>query len=68
VCGQFGSVLGADGAGTVVEAGSAANQHWVGKEVVINAGFNWGDNEQTPSDMFAILGTGFLEILVHRAL
>ena len=49
-------VLGSDGAGVVVSTGSGVNKVWLGKEVVINAGMNWGDNLDVAGKGFQILG------------
>jgi len=48
--------LGSDGAGVVVSAGSESEENWLGKEVVINPGMNWGDNEAVAGKGFEILG------------
>ena len=48
--------LGSDGAGVVVSAGSKSDEHWLGKEVLINPGMNWGDNEAVAGRDFQILG------------
>src|SRR3978361_441067 len=53
---KYPSILGSDGAGVVAEAGSDAEQHLIGQEVIINPGFGWGDNENYQSDSFKILG------------
>jgi len=49
-------VLGSDGAGVVVSTGSGVNEDWLGKEVVINPGMNWGDNLDVAGKGFQILG------------
>src|SRR6202012_2561388 len=53
---KYPTILGSDGAGIVVEVGSDANKHWVGKEVIINPGYGWGDHYDYQSDDFKILG------------
>jgi len=45
-------IPGSDGAG-VVTAGDPA---WLGREVIIYPGFNWGGNERTQATDFSILG------------
>ncbi len=49
-------ILGSDGAGIVTEVGADVDRDWVGKEVVINPGLNWGDDPSAQSDAFQILG------------
>lgn len=53
---KYPTILGSDGAGIVAEVGSDADKHWVGKEVIINPGYGWGDNDAYQSDDFKILG------------
>jgi NADPH:quinone reductase-like Zn-dependent oxidoreductase len=47
---------GSDGAGTVTAVGSGVDAAWVGREVIINASFGWGDREQAQGAQFTILG------------
>jgi zinc-binding alcohol dehydrogenase/oxidoreductase len=49
-------VLGSDGAGIVAEVGDDGDKHLLGSEVIINPGYNWGDNENFQSNDFKILG------------
>lgn len=49
-------VLGSDGAGVVEKVGEGVDTSWVGKEVIINPGLNWGDDPRAQSDRFEILG------------
>lgn len=49
-------VLGSDGAGVVGERGSAVENDCSGREVIINPGWDWGDNERAQSESFRILG------------
>lgn len=49
-------ILGADGAGEVVEVGGEVDTAWVGKHVIIYPGYDWGDNEQSPTKQFRVLG------------
>jgi len=53
---KYPTILGSDGAGIVVEVGSDIDKHWLGKEVIINPGYGWGDNANYQSDDFKILG------------
>lgn len=49
-------VPGSDGAGVVVETGSGLGNFWQGREVIINPGWDWGDNPRVQSNSFHILG------------
>jgi zinc-binding alcohol dehydrogenase/oxidoreductase len=51
-----GLILGSDGFGTVTGVGSNVSSDWIGKEVIINPGHNWGDNSAAFGDDFKILG------------
>jgi zinc-binding alcohol dehydrogenase/oxidoreductase len=53
---KYPSILGSDGAGIVAEAGSAAEQEWIGKEVIINPSHDWGNHPEYQSKEFKILG------------
>jgi zinc-binding alcohol dehydrogenase/oxidoreductase len=53
---KYPAILGSDGAGIVAEVGSDADKHWIGKEVIINPGYGWGDSDDFQSDDFKILG------------
>lgn len=53
---KYPSVLGSDGSGIVAEVGSQADQNWLGKEVIINPGINWGDHSDYQQKDFKILG------------
>jgi zinc-binding alcohol dehydrogenase/oxidoreductase len=53
---KYPSILGSDGAGIVAEAGSAAEQQWIGKEVIINPSHDWGNHPDYQSKEFKILG------------
>ena len=48
--------LGSDGAGVVTKIGKGVPEEWSGKEVVINPGWNWGDNPKAQGNDFRILG------------
>lgn len=47
---------GSDGAGEVVAAGDGVDPAWLGREVIINPCFNWGDREDAQRPDFSILG------------
>lgn len=49
-------VLGSDGAGVVVRIGDGVPHHWSQQPVVINPGWNWGDDPRAQSGEFRILG------------
>ena len=49
-------ILGSDGAGTVAAIGVGVDPSLMGKEVVINPGFDWGKDERVQSPYFRILG------------
>jgi len=53
---KYPSVLGSDGAGVVVGAGSAVDQQWLHRDVIINPSNYWGSNEDFQSSNFTILG------------
>ncbi len=48
--------LGSDGCGVIEQVGVQDNEHWIGKEVIINPNINWGDNPEVQSKEFNILG------------
>lgn len=52
---KYPTILGADGAGIVAEAGQGA-EAWLGREVVINPSHNWGEHAEFQSKEFKILG------------
>ena len=49
-------ILGADGAGVVVQRGADVDEQWLDKEVIIYPAYDWGDNEITPTRQFRVLG------------
>jgi len=53
---KFPCIPGSDGAGVVTAAGAGADASWVGREVVINPGFDWGPSEAAQGPNFTILG------------
>jgi NADPH:quinone reductase-like Zn-dependent oxidoreductase len=53
---RFPCIPGSDGAGIVTTVGPGADASWVGREVVIYPGFNWGPVESAQGPDFSILG------------
>jgi zinc-binding alcohol dehydrogenase/oxidoreductase len=53
---KYPVILGSDGAGIVAEVGSDNDKSWLNKEVIINPGYGWGDDENFQSNDFKILG------------
>ena len=53
---KFPMIPGSDGAGIVESVGNSENIHWIGKEVIMNPGLNWGNNHSFQSKQFTILG------------
>jgi NADPH:quinone reductase-like Zn-dependent oxidoreductase len=49
-------IPGSDGAGVVESVGGAADQAWVGREVIINPALDWGDDPRAQGPQFRILG------------
>lgn len=49
-------VLGADGAGKIVESGEGVSDVWLEKEVIIYPAYGWGSNEEAPQKKFRVLG------------
>jgi len=49
-------VLGSDGAGVVSKIGTEVSDKWLGQEVVINPGWDWGADEKVQAAQFHILG------------
>jgi NADPH:quinone reductase-like Zn-dependent oxidoreductase len=49
-------ILGSDGAGEVLETGTGADSALIGREVVIDPAFNWGDDERAQGPDFQFLG------------
>lgn len=49
-------VPGSDGAGVVESVGPGVDAAWVGREVVINPSFYWGEDERSQGGQFQILG------------
>lgn len=53
---KFPCIPGSDGAGIVTAVGPGSDSSWVGREVVINPGFNWGPSQAAQGPDFTILG------------
>jgi zinc-binding alcohol dehydrogenase/oxidoreductase len=53
---KFPIIPGSDGAGSVVAVGSGSDATWIGREVILNPGSDWGPKEQAQGARFAILG------------
>ncbi|MEQ8924664.1 MAG: zinc-binding dehydrogenase [Fulvivirga sp.] len=53
---QFGSTLGSDAVGEVVEVGESVSKKLIGRRVIINPNIGWGNNEQVQSRVYSILG------------
>jgi NADPH:quinone reductase-like Zn-dependent oxidoreductase len=53
---KFPARPGSDGAGVVERVGGGVDPQWIGREVIINPSFGWGDNEHVQGDHFTILG------------
>ncbi|HJN13421.1 MAG TPA: zinc-binding dehydrogenase [Pirellulaceae bacterium] len=49
-------MLGSDGAGVVSQTGSELGNFWQDREVIINPGFDWGDNPAVQGNEFTVLG------------
>jgi len=54
---NYGTTLGADACGQVIELGEEVDNKWLYKEVVINPNIEWGDNPRVQSKNYHILGT-----------
>jgi NADPH:quinone reductase-like Zn-dependent oxidoreductase len=53
---KYPTILGSDGAGIVAEVGEGVDSSLIGKEVIINASHNYGDNPEFQGKDFKILG------------
>ena len=49
-------ILGADGAGVVVEVADDVDSSMLGQEVIIYPGYDWGDSDRVPTKKFRVLG------------
>lgn len=53
---KYPCIPGSDGAGIVESVGEGADRTWIGREVIINPSFGWGDSEAAQGPGFSILG------------
>ncbi|MCB9034418.1 MAG: zinc-binding dehydrogenase [Chitinophagales bacterium] len=53
---QYPSILGSDGSGVIEQVGTAVDNSWIGKEVIINPNINWGNNPKAQNRAYQILG------------
>ena len=53
---KYPIILGSDGAGIVTKVGNGVNNEWLGKEIIINPGYDWGTNPAFQGKDFKILG------------
>lgn len=53
---KWPAIPGSDGAGVVAECGTGTDPTWLGREVIINPSFNWGESEAVQGAQFSILG------------
>jgi len=51
------TIIGSDCCGVVVDVGHLVDEQWLNKVVIVNPIQNWGDDLETPSGDFSILGT-----------
>jgi NADPH:quinone reductase-like Zn-dependent oxidoreductase len=50
------AILGSDGAGVVTAVGEGVDRSWIGREVVMEPGLDWGPSEETQGGNYRILG------------
>jgi NADPH:quinone reductase-like Zn-dependent oxidoreductase len=50
------AILGSDGAGVVASVGEGVDPSWIGKEVVVEPGLDWGPSDEIQSKSYRILG------------
>lgn len=54
---KFPIIVGSDGVGTVASTGDADQEHWVGRDVIINPSLGWGGHHRAQNfQTFRILG------------
>jgi len=53
---QLPAILGSDGSGVVYSVSNPKDEHWIGKQVIINPNQNWGSNDKAQSKNYNILG------------
>lgn len=49
-------IPGSDGAGEVLAVGDGVDASWIGREVIVNAAFDWGSDPKAQGAKFSILG------------
>jgi NADPH:quinone reductase-like Zn-dependent oxidoreductase len=49
-------VLGSDGAGVVARIGQGVSESWLGREVILYPGIDWGQNPEAQGRTFRVLG------------
>ncbi|MEM1406241.1 MAG: zinc-binding dehydrogenase [Bacteroidota bacterium] len=52
----LGTTLGSDASGQVESVADKADEHWLGKEVIVNPNIGWGTDPAVQSSKYAILG------------
>lgn len=53
---QLPTGLGCDGSGVVESVGEGVERSWIGREVVLYPGLNWGQDPRLPGRNFGLLG------------
>ena len=54
----FGSILGADGVGKIVDIKAGSSKHRVGDRVVVMPSIGWDKDPRGPEEAYYILGGG----------
>ncbi len=53
---KYPCIVGSDASGIIEKVGKRVDKKWLNKAVIINPGFNWGDNPNHHGNDFHILG------------
>ncbi len=53
---KWPAIPGSDGAGTVATTGAGVSPEWIGRDVIVNPSFGWGESEAAQGKDFSILG------------
>ncbi len=53
---DYPAILGSDCAGIVAEVGESVDKSWLGQEVLVDPGTEWGDNPRAHAASYKILG------------
>lgn len=53
---DYPAILGSDCAGIVTEVGEGVSESWIGQEVLVDPGSNWGENPRAHGADYKILG------------